>query len=304
MRIWIADEVGRSFLPDGLRIGVLARPDSPFPGDPGDVEFWVPPFLANPGVLAVPRHLPGLKVIQLLSAGVDNWAGHVPDGVTLCDARGAHDASAAEWVVTAILTALRRFDYFARAQAQRRWAYHEAAPTEGLLGKRVLIIGMGSIGAALAKRLEPFEVDMRYVARTARPGVAGPTALPRLLPWADIVVLLVPLTTETRGLVDAKFLASLGDGALLVNASRGAVVDTARLTAELSTGRIRAAVDVTGPEPLPTGHPLWTLPNALITPHVGGSVHGLLPRAYRFVGDQVRRFLSGEQLANEVRNGY
>jgi phosphoglycerate dehydrogenase-like enzyme len=302
--VWIAHELGREFLPEGVEAGVLPAGDAPFPGDPSEVDFWVPPFLSSGTVVALAQRLPNLRVIQLLSAGADHWAGRVPASVTLCDARGVHDSSTAEWVVTAILASLRRFDFFARAQAEHRWTFAEATPTDELAGKHVLIIGAGSIGTALAKRLEPFEVTLSHVARTARPGVSDMTDLPRLLPQADVVVLLVPLTVETRGMVDAGFLAALKDGALLVNAARGPVADTGALTKELSTGRIFAALDVTDPEPLPADHPLWTLPNVLITPHVGGSVRGLMARAYRLAGDQVRRYLSGEPLTNEVRDGY
>jgi phosphoglycerate dehydrogenase-like enzyme len=302
--VWIAHELGRRFLPEGVDAGVLPAPDAPFPGDLKDVDFWVPPFLSSGPVVEFVQRLPNLKVIQLLSAGADHWVGRVPDGVALCDARGVHDSSTAEWVVAAILASLRRFDFFARAQAEHRWTYADATPTDELAGKHVLIVGAGSIGAALAKRLAPFEVTMTHVARTAREGVHAIGDLPRLLPRADIVVLLVPLTQMTRGLVDSAFLAALRDGSLLVNAARGPVADTAALTKELSTGRIFAALDVTDPEPLPANHPLWTMPNVLITPHVGGSVRGLMDRAYRLVGDQLRRYLAGEQLANEVRDGY
>jgi phosphoglycerate dehydrogenase-like enzyme len=215
-----------------------------------------------------------------------------------------HDSSTAEWVVTAILAVLRRFDHFARAQAVPAWSYAEFAPTDELAGKRVLIVGAGSIGKALAERLTPFEVELIHVARTARDGVHAIGELAALLPQADIVVLLVPLTEQTRGMVDAKFLRAMRDGALLVNAARGPVADTAALAKELSGGRIQAALDVTDPEPLPLDHPLWTMPNVLITPHVAGSVRGLLPRAYRLVGDQLRRLLGGEPLVNEVRDGY
>lgn len=199
-----------------------------------------------------------------------------------------HDAGTAEWVVTAILAQLRGFPELARAQARREWAYDRVAPTDELTGRRVLIVGAGSIGAAVRARLAPFDVTFTLVARTARPDeeVHAVTELPRLLPEADVVVLLVPLTDATRGLVDAAFLAAMPDGALLVNAARGPVADTPALVAELTSGRLRAALDVTDPEPLPADHPLWELPNVLLTPHVGGSVRGLLPRAYRLVGSR------------------
>ncbi len=155
-------------------------------------------------------------------------------------------------------------------------------------------------------RLTPFEVEFLLVARSARPeqGVHGVDELPRLLPRADVVVLLVPLTEQTRGLVDERFLAAMRDGALLVNAARGPVARTDALVAELATGRISAALDVTDPEPLPADHPLWEMPNVLITPHVAGSVRGLLPRAYRLVGQQIRRFAAGEPTRNVVVDGY
>lgn len=305
--MWIAHEAGRELmdpLPAGVEVAVLPRPDGPLPGDPAEVEFWVPPFLSSGDVVGLAERMTQLKVVQLITAGADAWVGRLPASVTLCDARGVHDSHTAEWVVAAILASLRRFDHFARAQADHRWAYAEVTPTDELGGKRVLIVGAGSIGAAVAARLAPFEVDLAYVARTARDGVHGVDELPRLLPEADVVVLLVPLTEQTRGLVDAAFLAAMADGALLVNAARGPVADTAALTKELSTGRISAALDVTDPEPLPAGHPLWDMPNVLITPHVAGSVRGLLPRAYRLVGAQLRRYVAGETLENQVHDGY
>lgn len=309
MKVWIAHEQGLALLgelPEEVTdVEVAPAPDR-LPGDPAGVEFWVPPFLAPAEAARLAARLPDLRVVQLLSAGADAWVGRLPSGVTLCDARGVHDSSTAEWVVTAILCHLRGFPAAVRAKERAEWAYDRIAPTDELAGKRVLIVGAGSIGAALAARLTPFEVELTLVARTARPveGVYGVTDLPALLPAADIVVLLVPLTNATRGLVDARFLAAMPDGSLLVNAARGPVVDTEALVAELSTGRISAALDVTDPEPLPADHPLWSLPNVLLTPHVAGSVRGLLPRAYRLVGEQLRRYAAGEPLRNQVRDGY
>jgi len=304
VRVWIPHEAGREYMPEGVQVGVFAGASSELPGDPALVDLWVAPFLSSGNVVALAQRMSRLRVIQLLSAGADAWVGRIPEGVTLCDARGVHDSSTSEWVVTAILASLRRFDHFARAQADHRWSYAEVAPTDELSGKRVLIVGSGSIGSALAARLAPFEVSLTHVARTARDGVHGVDELPRLLPEADIVVVLVPLTDQTRGLVDAGFLAAMRDGALLVNGARGPVADTAALTKELGAGRITAALDVTDPEPLPADHPLWNMPGLLLTPHVAGSVRGLLPRAYRLAGAQVRRFLAGEELINKVREGY
>ena len=308
MRVWIPHEAGREYLPEQAQADVYLGGDSELPGDPAAVDFWVPPFLSSGNVVALAGRMPRLRAIQLLSAGADAWVGRIPEGVTLCDARGVHDSSTSEWVVAAILASLRRFDHFARAQADHRWSYAEVTPTDELAGKRVLIIGSGSIGAALAARLAPFEVSLTHVARTARGGehgvVHGVEELPRLLPEADIVVVLVPLTDRTRGLIDAGFLAAMRDGALLVNAARGPVADTAALTKELGMGRIQAAVDVTDPEPLPADHPLWSAPGLLLTPHVAGSVRGLLPRAYRLAAAQMRRLIAGEELINQVEEGY
>jgi phosphoglycerate dehydrogenase-like enzyme len=307
VKVWIAHEQGRSLLGDlasPVTVEVLASVADPMPSDPADVEFWVPPFLSTGIAVELVPKLPALRVIQLLSAGADAWVGQVPETVTLCDARGVHSSSTSEWAATAILAYVRGYPAFVRAQAARHWSQWEYGPTDELAGKRVLVIGAGAIGAALRDRLLPFEVTVTSVARTARAGVQGIDELPGLLPEADVVVLLVPLTAATRGMVDAEFLARMPDGALLVNAARGPVVDTAALTAELASGRIGCASDVTDPEPLPADHPLWTMPNFLLTPHVGGSVRGLLPRAYRLVGDQIRRYQAGEQPINVVRDGY
>lgn len=282
-------------------VQVEAGPDPTAGGSAGaDVEFWVPPFLTSAPDAIVAR-LPALRVVQLLTAGADAWIGRLPEDVTLCDARGVHSSSTSEWAVAAVLAYVRDFPYFARAQARGDWAYRG---TDELAGKRVLIVGAGAIGEATAARLAPFEVDVTLVARHARPGVHGVDELLALLPEHDVVIVIVPLTADTIRLVDAKFLAAMRDGALLVNAARGPVVDTDALTAELATGRIGAAVDVTAPEPLPPGHPLWTMPNLLLTPHVAASVGGMLRRGYALVGAQVRRYVAGAELENVVHGDY
>ena len=307
MKVVIAHEAGRALLgplPPSVTIEVYGGPPAPLPPDPAGVEFWVPPFLAPSSVAALIDALPDLRVVQLLSAGADAWVGRLANGVTLCDARGVHDSSTAEWAATAILSYLRAFPAFIRAQAQREWTQRVYTPTDELAGKRVLVVGAGSIGEALGARLAPFEVTLTRVARRARPGVRSADELPALLPDADVVVIIVPLTDATRGMVDAAFLSRMRDGALLVNVARGPVVDTGALTAELATGRLHAALDVVEPEPLPAEHPLWTMPNVLLTPHVAGSVRGLFPRAYGLVGDQLRRYLAGQPLENVVADGY
>jgi phosphoglycerate dehydrogenase-like enzyme len=304
VKVWIAHEAGHELLgdiPDGVRVELC--PDaSTLPSDPATVEFWVPPFSA---IDLLPK-LTGLRAVQLLSAGADAWVDRVPPEVVLCDARGVHDSPVAEWVVGAAVGVLRRFPHFARAQSSGEWTAGAVTPTRELTDARVLVVGAGSIGYAIERHLAPFGVTVTRVARTARPDedVHAVSDLPGLLPHADVVVLVVPLTDQTRGLADAAFLAAMPDGALLVNAARGPVVDTGALLAETSSGRLWAALDVTDPEPLPSDHPLWRLPNVFITPHIGGAVTGLLPRAYRLVGEQLRRYAAGEELINRVVAGY
>jgi phosphoglycerate dehydrogenase-like enzyme len=306
VKVWISHEAGRGLLgdiPAGVQVEVCADIADP-PSDPGGVQFWVPSWV--PGTRDLLTKLTDLKVIQLLSAGVDAWQGQVPDGVELCDARGVHDAPVAEWVLGATIGALRGFPGYARAQSREHWGGDVVTPTAELTGARVLILGAGSIGRAVEERMAPFGVSITRVARTARPDedVHGVDELPVLLPEADVVVLLIPLTESTRQLVDGAFLAALPDGALLVNAARGPVLDTAALLTELGTGRISAALDVTDPEPLPAGHPLWQMENAFITPHIGGAVRGFLPRAYGLAGTQLRRFVAGVPLLNRVVGDY
>ncbi|MBB6034578.1 2-hydroxyacid dehydrogenase [Phytomonospora endophytica] len=304
MKIWIAHEEGLAEMgavPEGVTVEVFPGGEAEFPSDPSGVEFWVPPYMAEHGATGTLARMTSLKVVQLMSAGAEVWEPVVPEGVTLCDAKGVHTIATAEWVLTAILSHLRRFPHFARAQAEGRWDRREG---ESLYGKKVLIVGAGDIGETIARRVESFEAGITRVARTARDGVHSVDELPVLLPEADIVVIVVPLTDATTGLVDAKFLAAMKDGAMLVNVARGKVADTDALLAETSSGRLNAALDVTDPEPLPEGHPLWALENVLITPHVGGNVPGITGRAYKLIGEQVRRFAAGEPLENVVRDGY
>jgi phosphoglycerate dehydrogenase-like enzyme len=273
-------------------------PDDGLPeGDAAQAQVWVPRGggrLSDDGFFAA---LPKLRLVQLLSAGAEQFIGRLPDGVILCNARGAHTPSTAEWAVTAALAAQRDIPAFVRQQDAGRWAPHTA---HSMVGARVLVVGAGDIGRTIGRMLAGFDVELTYVARTPREGVHGTDELPRLLPEADVVVLIVPVTPETRGMVDASFLAAMKDGALLVNAARGVVVDTDALVAELTGGRLRAALDVTEPEPLPEGHPLWSAPNLLLTPHVAGAVPNTNERAAAALIDQLQRILAGQPLANVV----
>ncbi|MGY2064958.1 2-hydroxyacid dehydrogenase [Blastococcus sp. SYSU DS0619] len=272
--------------------------DGPPGGDAALAQVWVPRSVGaavpDDGFFAA---LPSLRLVQLLTAGAERFTGRLPEGVVLCNARGAHTPSTAEWAVAATLAAQRGIPAFVREQDAGRWS---PATYRSLVGARVLVVGAGDIGRAIGRMLAGFDVELTYVARTAREGVRAMGDLPDLLPHADVVVLIVPVTPETRGMVDAGFLAAMQDGALLVNAARGVVVDTDALLAELTSGRLRAAVDVTDPEPLPAGHPLWSAPGLLITPHVGGAVPETNARAAAAVTDQLRRVLAGEPLVNVV----
>ena len=275
----------------------------PIPASAADVEFYVPSFFPSPASSAVLGQMPALRVVQALTAGVDWIRPHVPPSAALCNARGAHDASTAEWVVAATLGALRSFPLFSAEQAADRWAYQG---TDQLATKNVLIVGYGAIGAAVERRLAGFEVTVKRVARRPRPAadgageVAGLDDLPSLLPEADVVVLLVPYTAETKAMAGRDFLAQMKDGALLVNAARGAVVDTAALVAEVASGRLRAALDVTDPEPLPPDHPLLQAPNVLVIPHVGSATTRTRSAMTDLAVDNVLAGLAGAPLPNAV----
>jgi phosphoglycerate dehydrogenase-like enzyme len=303
MLIWVPTaEVAAALdgLP-GAAVEQVAPGGDDLPASAAEVEFYVPPFFPAPPAIAAMHEMPRLSVVQAQTAGVDRLLARLPAGVTLCNARGAHDASTAEWVVAAILAALREFPHFAREQAAGRWSYQF---TGGLAGKTVLIVGYGSIGAAVERRLAGFEVDVRRVARNARHGVTPVSGVGDLLPAADVVVVLAPVTSETVGMVDAGFLARMKDGALLVNAARGSLVVTGALCDELSRGRLRAVLDVTDPEPLPAGHPLWTLPGVFFTPHVAASTAVSAARVRSLVRDQAERFVNGEPLRNVISGAY
>jgi phosphoglycerate dehydrogenase-like enzyme len=238
-----------------------------------------------------------LKVLQTDSAGVEWVVDHIPPGVTLCNARGVHDVATSEWVVAVILALTKRLPAALEHQRAARWGSFE--PGE-LAGKTVLIVGYGSIGRAVASRLEPFGARVLRVAKTSRTGVHSVSDLPQLLPDADVVVLLTPLTEETRGLAGERFLGLMRAGALLVNAGRGELVDTAALVRALEAGHIRAALDVTEPEPLPADHPLWSARGVLITPHVAGAGPSSAARAAGLIREQLLRYVEGQPLLNVV----
>ncbi|MEU8105089.1 2-hydroxyacid dehydrogenase [Nonomuraea muscovyensis] len=302
MKIWVASEAVAGVLSDlpGVEC-VVYDGKGPVPDGAEQVEVWIPPLQTVPDVPGLLAGMRSLRLLQTVTAGVEPYRPHLPEGVVLCNARGVHDAGTAEWAVGAMIAVLREFPGFVDAQRKGEWTYHH---TGVLADATVLIVGHGSIGAALERRLDGFEVEIVRVARSARDGVHAMEELPGLLPGADVVVLLVPATPDTAGMVDAAFLARMKDGAVLVNAARGGVVDTDALVAELTAGRLRAALDVTAPEPLPPGHPLWTAPGVFITPHVAGSTPASVRRTLRLVRSQVLRHLAGEPLKNVITEAY
>ena len=317
VRIGVDENVAEELLKDFPRQVQLVRLPRVI-ATPVELDFWILPFYRKDTEAAF-HQLRGVKVAQSLMAGVDWILPWLPRDIVLCDGRGIHDISASEWVMAAIMATMKWLPLYRDLQNKQQWKgfatvtdgfLGEDGPSKGqykvlaedLSGKTVLIVGYGSIGEAIEARLTPFGVFILRVARGARPQppVSAISDLHALLPHADIVVLIVPLTDATRGLFGAPEIALMKHGALLVNAARGPVVVTDALVAALQEHRIRAAVDVTDPEPLPPGHPLWTAPNCLITPHIGGSTPEFIHRAFHFAAAQVQRFVAGEPLQNMV----
>ncbi|HEY1623244.1 MAG TPA: 2-hydroxyacid dehydrogenase [Streptosporangiaceae bacterium] len=299
--VWLPDgsaERVMGGLPGGFRADVWSG--AAVPESAGSVEIVIPPFPVLRPDLSVLGTLPSLRLVQLLSAGAEKVIPYLPEGVALGVARGAHDDVVAEWILAVMLSHLRSLPRFTLAQQAGKWDF---TLTGTLAGKTVLILGYGSIGATLARLLSVFDVTVVPVARHARPGVSSMDDLPSLLPSADVVVVLVPVTDSTTGMVDAAFLRLMPDKALLVNAARGAVVSNPALLAELSSGRLFAALDVTAPEPLPAGHPLWSAPGLIITPHVAGASGKPMARSLALARAQLERYAAGEPLRDLVGNG-
>jgi phosphoglycerate dehydrogenase-like enzyme len=285
---WAFDRAALGPPPDGVEIVADAGPQ---------VEFVVPRWEDIPAL----DEMPALRVVQVLSAGVDWIVDRVPAGVTLCSARGARDRAMAEWVMAAILADAKGARECAEQQGRRHWELVKLGDASGL---KVLVLGFGSIGRALEAMLAPFDCELIGVARRARDGVHGTDELPDLLPDADVVVNLLPLTEATRGAFGARELEAMRDGALYVNAGRGATTDTGALVAALQAGRIRAVLDVVEPEPLPADHPLWTAPGVMISPHSAGDTPGAERAAWALAAAQLRRYAAGEELENVVSDGY
>jgi phosphoglycerate dehydrogenase-like enzyme len=300
--VWLpfdAEELGDP--PEGLRYQTVTPHADDVPESAAEAEFYVLPYNMGPGQGDVLAQMPRLEVVQTLTAGVDHIRGDVPEGVQLCNGRGIHNASTAELALTLTLASLRGIPGFVDDQHAAHW---NQGWRTSLADRTVLIVGYGDIGRDVERRLLPFEVEVLRVARTARDGVHTLADLPELLPEADVVILIIPATSETTGLVDATFLGSMKEGALLVNVARGPIVVTDDLLRALEAGHVRAALDVTDPEPLPEDHPLWRAPGVLITPHVGGATPAMWPRAYRLVREQLERYAAGRPLENVMTGEY
>lgn len=289
----VADEVARR-----LPQATIARYEDGG-HDLGEVDFYCLPYMGDGPSVAMIAKMPGLRVLQSLSSGVDNILGAVPEQVTLCNGSGLHhEESTAELAVSLILASLRQLPRFALDQSRHRWDH---VRTDSLDGKKVLLVGYGGMGKAIEERLAPFGARISRASRTARDGVAPLSQLAPLAAEADILVVCIALTPDTCGLIGAEVLGALPDGALVVNVARGPIVDAAALARHLTGGRLRAALDVIDVEPLPSGRPEWALPNVLITPHIGGDTFAFARRAPGFVADQAERYLTGRPLANIVK---
>ncbi len=300
--VCVPEEVDRAELtvPAGVEVLVWSG-QSAAPEGIERTEFLIAPYMGvrlEPAELAM---MPKLKVIQLLSAGVEPWLPLVPPGVQLCNGRGVHGGSTAELAVAGLLGLLRGLPTYLRQQAASQWSAHGA---DDLDGAQVLLLGAGDINRRVAQALGALGAQCVFVARRAHEGTHAVEELPGLLPGARAVVIALPHTAQTHHLVDATFLAALPDHAVVVNIARGQIIDTDALVAELGLGRISAFLDVTDPEPLPPEHPLWQMPNVVITPHVGGGTSGWRRRAMALAADQVSRFLGGEELANRITGDY
>jgi phosphoglycerate dehydrogenase-like enzyme len=285
-----------------------------------NIDVWIPdPYPAKAQKIC--PHLRGVRLVLSLMAGTEWIPDAVGPHVTICNAHGAHNISTAEWTIGAILAMLKYFPFYLDIQRTGLWKRRFEASAryvaltgdkrplyppvmlEELTGKTVLLVGYGGIGKEIERMLAPFRVEMVRVARSARtkPEVHAVTELDNLLPRAEVVILILPSTAQSNKLIGARQFALMRQGALLVNAARGPIVDTDALVDALHSGRIRAALDVTEPEPLPEGHPLWSCPNLLLTPHVAGSSPQFAPRSLQTAEGELRRYMSGEPLHNAVQ---
>jgi phosphoglycerate dehydrogenase-like enzyme len=268
--------------------------------DLSEITFYVPTYMGGRPVLELTKKMPNLKILQMLNAGFDDALEFVRDGMTLCNGKSIHDDSTAELAVGLTIASLRGFPDFVRNQDKSAWVH---VKNKSINDRKIGIIGFGSIGITIAKILSGFAVEIIPFTQSGRDNTIAITDLDKHLPKLDVVILILPLTAETRKLFDAKRLALMKDGSLLVNVARGPIVDTDALVAELNSGRITAALDVTDPEPLPSDHPLWRTKGVLISPHVGGNTSAFEKRARRLIESQLQLLSEGKPLNNVIVTG-
>lgn len=283
------------------RVELLSDPDGvPAAADLARITCYVPPYMSGAAGMAPVADMPALRLLQVPNAGFDDAIAFLRPGMTLCNARGVHDEATAELAVGLAIAGRRGFAAFGASQRAGRWRRDFY---RGLTDAKIAVVGHGSIGRTIVRMLGGFTVAVTSFSRRGTDGARPVAELAEVIGGFDVVLLILPLTAESSRLFDASMLARMKDGALLVNVSRGPVVDTDALLAELESGRLHAAVDVTDPEPLPDGHPLFSAPNCLVTPHVGGFTASFEPRMRALVSDQLARLASGRELRNVVAVG-
>lgn len=268
--------------------------------DLSEITFYVPTYMGGRPALELTKKMPNLKILQMPNAGYDDALEFVRDGMTLCNGRSIHDDSTAELAVGLTIASLRGFADFVRNQDKSSWVH---VRNQSINDKRVGIIGFGSIGSTIAKMLSGFSVEVIPFTQSGRDNTIAISNLDKHLPTLDVVILILPLTAESKHLFNAQRLALMKDGALLVNVARGPIVDTNALVKELNSGRITAALDVTDPEPLPSDHPLWRAKGVLISPHVGGNTSAFEKRARRLIESQLQLLAEGKSLNNVIVAG-
>lgn len=282
---------------DGVELLLWPEGDE-LPSRADEVELVVPDYLRTRRTARVLSRLPALRAVQLQTAGYDAVLDLVPPGLDLMSARGVHDDATAELALGLTIASLRGIDVAVRDAGH--WS--QEVERRSLADSNVAIYGYGSIGRAIARRFLACRAVVTGVATSPRDDdLLGRVVTADDVDWAaqHVVVVVLPLSEGTRHVVDAAFLAGLQDDALVVNVGRGALLDTETVLAE--AGRLRFALDVTDPEPLPDGHPLWTAPGVLITPHIAGGTTAMLPRMAALVRDQLARLRDGRPLRNLVQ---
>jgi phosphoglycerate dehydrogenase-like enzyme len=266
-------------------------------GDFSEVTFYVPWYMGGRPALEMTQKMPNLKILQVPNAGYDDALEFVRPGITLCNGKSIHDDSTAELAVGLTIASLRGFADFVRNQDKSEWVHTR---NKSINDRKIGIVGFGSIGSTIAKMLAGFAVEIVAFTQSGRDNTIAIADLDKHLPTLDVVILILPLTPESKHLFNAKRLALMKDGALLVNVARGPIVETEALVKELNSGRITAALDVTDPEPLPKDHPLWLAKGVLISPHVGGNTTAFEKRAKRLIESQLQLLASGERLNNII----